>query len=688
MELTRKASSLIEKKEWEDLESLWMEELEGDPTRVDEFLEIAKRIRKADERQRADALLDLLGDSLKERGAWPERLTVLREIGRLSRKPSTLRAPLEEALRNALGHRPSFQKVFAAVKFDEKDANPADKAEKVASWLSFDVGEYFFMAGRGAGVVTELNPDLAICRLDFEEHKRVSVPLGAAQKNLIPLPPGHLLREKFDDPEGLAQRALSSPAETFARLLQSFGRAMAVGEVKDAMSGIVPDARWGSWWTAARKNPQILVSGSGARATYTWNATEEGAEGAIRRSFEQKDLRGRLDLAKKHSARSGELADWFAGRLTEDAERIAATDPALAWETLVVVEKLPGASEPSIERDQLLMSPTAARVVWGIADRTLREKAVRIVRESHPEWPKILGEEFFLDDDMRILSTIMELLGADAPDVRDRLIDETLRHPRRHPRAFTWYCSTAAEQETLPDRANLNLVSQMLDAIGWDEFSAVRPRIKELFDRGGLAVRIMMQGDSPEQARKLVETLERHGALEEYRRDLLRDAAHMTYPDLREPQVEPVFATAESLAAKREEYEKMKNVEIPATLKAIQVAREMGDLRENFEYKAARQRQEYLAARVTELASELQRVHVIEPEKVDATEVRIGTRVHLRNGDVQREVVILGPWESDPEHGIYSNQSEAAHALLGHRTDEIVSFMGNDYLIEAIRPWK
>ena len=102
MELTRKATPLIETKAWDDLESLWMEEIESDPRRVDEFLEIAKRMRKADERQRADALLDLLADSLTESGAWPERLTVLREIGRLSRKPSTLRAPLEEADRKSV----------------------------------------------------------------------------------------------------------------------------------------------------------------------------------------------------------------------------------------------------------------------------------------------------------------------------------------------------------------------------------------------------------------------------------------------------------------------------------------------------------------------------------------------------------------------------------------------------------
>jgi transcription elongation GreA/GreB family factor len=53
-----------------------------------------------------------------------------------------------------------------------------------------------------------------------------------------------------------------------------------------------------------------------------------------------------------------------------------------------------------------------------------------------------------------------------------------------------------------------------------------------------------------------------------------------------------------------------------------------------------------------------------------------------------REVTILGPWESSPETGVYSNQSDVAKALLGHTVGEIVSFMGNDYEIEAIKAWE
>ena len=59
----------------------------------------------------------------------------------------------------------------------------------------------------------------------------------------------------------------------------------------------------------------------------------------------------------------------------------------------------------------------------------------------------------------------------------------------------------------------------------------------------------------------------------------------------------------------------------------------------------------------------------------------------LSNGDVRREITILGPWESSPEHGVYSNQSEVAKKLIGRTPGEIVSFMGNDYEIESIRRW-
>ena len=681
------ALNLIQQKNFEAFEALWMRQLDADPTDVGSFLTAAKALRKAEQRTQSDTLLGLLSDSLEERGLWGQRLQVLKEIGRLSRHAATLRPQLEQALRKALGGHRSFDRAFQFAKFNEPQSNPVERAEKIETWLQYDEGECFFMPGRGAGRVIELNPELGVCRLDFEKEKRVSVPLGAAAKFLTPLPEGHVLREKFTDGTKLRTEALSSPPAMLARILQSFGRAMQMGEVRDTMIGVVPEERWSSWWTAARKNPNVVINGAGAKATYAWSASESDAESAIRRDFDRGDVKVKLDLARKHSARNSELADYFSASLAAAARKVARTDPAMAWQVAATLEKLPGKYEAPIDGAALLSGPMASRVVASV-DKSLREQALSTIRANHPDWPKVFAEVFFLEQEPRLLTYIMSAVEeAELKDIRDRLIDETLRYPRRHPHAFYWLVKRLSDEETLGPRANYNLLMQILDATTHDEFNPVRARLKDFFEKGALATRVVMTQDNEEQARKLLESIDRYGAIEEYRREDLKHALLMKYPKLREPVAEPIYATPDALQKKRAELEHLVKVEIPANIKAIQVARELGDLSENFEYKSARQRGEYLSAVVGKLQEELGRARPLDPAHIDAETIRVGTKSVLTNGDIRREVTILGPWESAPEHGVYSYQSEVAKALLGHAAGDLVSFMGNDYQVESIRRW-
>lgn len=689
MSLSKRASILLGEKNLDEVESVWMTEMEADPSEVSEFLATARLMRKAGERTLSDTLLELLADLLLERKLWPQRLRVLREIGRLSRRPSTLREPLLEAVARTLEHKPSYRKVVDAVGISDPKANPVDLAEKIETWLRFDVGEPFFMSGRGVGVVIELNPELGLCRLDFENEKRVAVPLGAAPKYLEPIAPDHLLRKKFSDPEELSREIVTDPAGSFESLLRGFGRPMTAGEIKDALLGVVPSNRWSSWWNAARKHPQIVMTGAGARATYSWKSSTEAAEEAIRAKFRRAKLREKLEIARRQSGRGPELADEFASTLAAEAERLHTSDPAVAWEILVSLEKLPGSWQSELDPNELLLRGSPARTIASIPDRALREKALADIREVVDRWPSIYREVFFLEEDPRILTQIAEALESSGEDgEKQRLIEETLRFPRRHPHAFAWACREIADTDPLPERVDYPLVFQILEVIGSDEAAPVRARLKDLFDKGGLVIRIIAAREDAAHAQRLHETIDRHGWIESYRRDLIKDAVTMKVPSLREQQAEPILATAESATSRREEYEKLRGVEIPANLKAIQEAREMGDLRENFEYKAARQRQEYLSSRVAALQSELSRLRILDPGEIDASEVRVGTSMRLRNGDLEREVTILGPWESDPERGIYSHESDVAKALLGKRAGEVVSFLGNDYLIESIAPWK
>jgi transcription elongation GreA/GreB family factor len=148
--------------------------------------------------------------------------------------------------------------------------------------------------------------------------------------------------------------------------------------------------------------------------------------------------------------------------------------------------------------------------------------------------------------------------------------------------------------------------------------------------------------------------------------------------------------TVESAEAKRAEFEQLVKVEIPENAEAIRLAREYGDLRENFEYHAARQKHELLNSRAAQLHADLQKARLIDPAAVDGGRVGIGTSFELESlsGEPTRPVTILGHWDSDPDNGVYSYQSEFAKRLLGKELGDVVETDAGSYRITGLRPWR
>jgi transcription elongation GreA/GreB family factor len=117
----------------------------------------------------------------------------------------------------------------------------------------------------------------------------------------------------------------------------------------------------------------------------------------------------------------------------------------------------------------------------------------------------------------------------------------------------------------------------------------------------------------------------------------------------------------------------------------------MGDLRENFEYHAARRRHEQLSDRAIQLEHDLRRVRPIDPTQVSGNEVAIGSTVTFEkngSGGETRQLTFLGPWESSPENDILSNETEMAEKVLGKKRGDTVEFSEGEYVVVAIEPWK
>lgn len=138
--------------------------------------------------------------------------------------------------------------------------------------------------------------------------------------------------------------------------------------------------------------------------------------------------------------------------------------------------------------------------------------------------------------------------------------------------------------------------------------------------------------------------------------------------------MERIPFTKKGLKKLKVELDHIKKVERPQNIKAIKEARAHGDLSENAEYHAAKERQSFLEGRINELESVIGQAEVIEVENGPTDRVIFGRKVLLYNIDTDEEVTyqILGPYESDPEKGKISVKSPIGQALIGSEVgDEI-----------------
>lgn len=124
----------------------------------------------------------------------------------------------------------------------------------------------------------------------------------------------------------------------------------------------------------------------------------------------------------------------------------------------------------------------------------------------------------------------------------------------------------------------------------------------------------------------------------------------------------------------QEELKHLKAIERPAIIKAIAEAREHGDLSENAEYHAARERQSFIEGRVLELEDKISRAEVIDVSKLSGDSVKFGATVKLADEDTDEEISyqIVGADESDIKAGRLSITAPLARALIGKSVGDSV----------------
>lgn len=688
MAISRHTQDLLASGDFDALEGDWLAALESGAGDVGYFVGVARALVGQADEERARFLLEVYDDHLRDAEMWSERLRMLERAGAiLQPAPEPLHDEILATLEQLYGDRSAFAGLVETVglhRAPQDTRKTWEKVKRLASLIVFDVGEVVAMEGKGAGRITEVNLGLQSFRIDFETAPRLAVGFRAAPKVLTVLAPDHVLRRKLEEPAALRALAGEDPSEMLHVVLASYGRPLTAGEVRAALAGVVDDSGWTSWWAAARRNPQVVAGGSG-RQTYSWADSSADAVESVWQRFAAADPRKKVEVLRRDGDRDPELRARMEDDLRRLGEEVADGDPGLAAEIWFALDRAGRAPADASWGPAALLAADPQHTLAGIADRQLRERAYGLLRQDRPDWPSLYLDALSREEDPRTLDLLAAGLAEAAPDDLDRFFDAAHLYPHKTPAAFTWLAERAAGDPRLLGRNPLRLLQQILAGPAREELAPYRGRLVALCASGGTVPRLFPLL-SEEQAPLAVEAVARASGLEGYQREDLQRALELRFPSLRqEAGATPLYALPASITAKRTELDEILKKEIPANRKAIAEARAMGDLRENFEYKAARQRHEYLTARATQLKEQLHRVRPLDLSSPVLDEVRIGTRVRLADGDGgERCLTLLGPWESRPEEGVISYESEQGRLLLGKKPGERVTLAGTALTIEAI----
>ncbi len=235
-----------------------------------------------------------------------------------------------------------------------------------------------------------------------------------------------------------------------------------------------------------------------------------------------------------------------------------------------------------------------------------------------------------------------------------------------------------AKERTGPfkELAGIRLLSAIVSALERDQFSEKRDRkLHDLLLGDKNLLNDIIADATPEQLRETMRKIMMSTVFEELNKRSLLGRIIRQYPELQSmisgdsgEKQESLIVSWASLEKRKAEYEDLITKQIPDNTKEISVARSHGDLRENFEFKAAKEMQSVLMRRKSEAERDLGRARGTDFANPDIRNVSIGTVVAVKDTATGKTEIftILGAWDGVPEKGIISYQTAIAQALVGN----------------------
>ena len=265
------------------------------------------------------------------------------------------------------------------------------------------------------------------------------------------------------------------------------------------------------------------------------------------------------------------------------------------------------------------------------------------------------------------------------------LEEQTLRGP-----VILWIVknrNAAAYKDILSPLIGEDLLSALLAAVDDEALqretvvTTARIALADALSDDKDLIKDMLENSTADTARDLAQTLLLNQGFEDLTKKSILARIIKVFPSVQtlvatkssDSKEKRLLVSSWSLQARREELEDIVKNQLPASKLAIEAARELGDLRENSEYKMAREHDEVLSARRGQLERDIAGAEVFDFNSTPTDKVGIGSIVSLvTNKGEELTCTILGAWDSDTAKNIFSYQTPLAQALLDHKVGDTV----------------
>jgi transcription elongation GreA/GreB family factor len=546
--------------------------------------------------------------------------------------------------------------------------------------------------GWGFGRIRQVDPVFGRMIIDFQGKPGHSMDLGFAAEQLKPIPRDHILARKAEDLQGLRTLAALKHLEVIKLVLQSHGGRATVEQLQQALVPDVIASDWRKWWEAARlemKKDGHFVVPLKKTEPIVYQEGETPLQARLLQDFRAaKGLKARLVVAGELLKNLSELTD-PKGAIVEAADvlnnEIAThqrTQPALALEAIFMREDLQAAVGQAPQPGEI--TPQA---VWDQADdpgKVLEQvsgprqkRTLQSFRETHPEAWHLTVLSTLNSVSARLCAECARLLieAGHLQALKDRLVRLISQHTASS--ELLLWLAKERRSDQFADVLGPEVFRAMLSAIERDQFQEKKSRRLHDFvmDDHDLLVDLIESADI-EIIKDLTRALQLSPSFDDMdKRSLLArivkhfPAVQSLISGEQSRQDNTLVVSWESLERRRQEYHELVEKRIPANSKDIAIARSYGDLRENHEYKAAKEQHRLLMERKAELENQLMRARGTDFSDTKADTVGIGTRVQITElGRQHTEVVtILGAWDFDTERHIVSYLSPLAQSLIGKK---------------------